>query len=115
MDDRSKAFRAVQTVLLVAACSVPVADAWADAATDYPGKPVRILVGVTAGGGNDTTARAIAQRLTESWGRPFVVDNRPGATGTLVLDIAAKAAPDGYTLAMVTASQTVVSAVNPRL
>ena len=60
-------------------------------------------------------ARAIAQKLTETWGRQVVVDNRPGATSAIAVDIAAKAAPDGYTLCMVSGSQTVTSAVNTKL
>jgi tripartite-type tricarboxylate transporter receptor subunit TctC len=89
--------------------------AQADSEKDYPNKPIRLIVGVAAGGGNDATARAIAQKLSEKWGKQIVVDNRTGATGTIAIDLTAKAAPDGYTLCMVTASQTVVSAVNPKL
>ncbi len=84
-------------------------------AKDYPSKPIRILVGVTAGGGIDTTARAVAQKLTEAWGRQVVVDNRPGANSGIALEAAAKATPDGYTLCMIVASQTVNAAVNTKL
>ena len=64
----------------------------------YPAKPVRILVGFGAGGGIDLATRIFAQRLTDAMGQSFIVDNRPGAGGTIASDVVAKAAPDGYTL-----------------
>jgi tripartite-type tricarboxylate transporter receptor subunit TctC len=71
----------------------------AHAQTDnYPSKPIRILVGYSPGGGMDTVARVLAQKLEENLGSSVVVENRPGATGTLAAAAAAQAAPDGYTL-----------------
>jgi tripartite-type tricarboxylate transporter receptor subunit TctC len=64
----------------------------------YPNKPARLLVGFAPGGGVDVTARIVAGKLTELWGQQLVVDNRAGAGGTIATDIAAKAAPDGYSL-----------------
>lgn len=67
-------------------------------AQNYPVKPVRILVPFPAGAGVDIVARMLGQPLTETWGQAVVVDNRPGAGGTIACELAAKAAPDGYTL-----------------
>ena len=74
-------------------------------AQDYPQKSVRIIDGFSPGGGSDILARLLSEKLTESWGRPFVVDNRSGAGGTIALMLTANAAPDGYTLMMISGSQ----------
>ncbi len=71
------------------------------AAQPYPSKPIRVIVPVTAGGPTDVIARIIGQKLNEAWGYPVVVDNRPGAGGIIGGAVAAKAPPDGYTLAFV--------------
>ena len=99
-----------RTVLALACAALLVAatgGAQADPAAAYPSKPIRLIVPFASGGGTDVTARAIAQKLTEAWGQPVVVDNKPGANGTIGVDIAAKAAPDGYTLTMISSSHTV--------
>ncbi len=69
-------------------------------AQQYPSKTVRILVGYVPGGGVDTTARIMAQALTELWGSQVIVENRPGAAGNIATEIAAKSPPDGYTLVL---------------
>ncbi|MGZ8211994.1 MAG: tripartite tricarboxylate transporter substrate-binding protein, partial [Burkholderiales bacterium] len=70
----------------------------AAAQTAYPVKPIRIIVGSSAGGGGDTMARLMSQAMATALGQQVVVDNRPGAGGNIGADIVAKAAPDGYTL-----------------
>lgn len=67
-------------------------------AQTYPSRPVRIVVGFTAGGPTDIVGRLLAQQLSERFGRQFVVDNRPGASGTIGGEIVAKSKPDGHTL-----------------
>ena len=67
-------------------------------AQGYPNKPVKLIVPFTAGSATDILARTIGQKLTEMWGQSVIVDNRPGAGGTIGAAIAAKSAPDGYTL-----------------
>jgi tripartite-type tricarboxylate transporter receptor subunit TctC len=66
----------------------------------YPGRPVRLIVGLAAGGGQDIVARLMAQWLSERLGRQFIIENRPGASGNLALEAVAGAPPDGYTLAL---------------
>ncbi|MEO7508687.1 MAG: tripartite tricarboxylate transporter substrate binding protein [Pyrinomonadaceae bacterium] len=78
----------------------------------YPDKPIRLIVPFPPGGGTDILARMVAHKLTEANGWQFVFDNRPGAGGNIGLDLAAKAAPDGYTMVM---GQTSNPAVNPNL
>ncbi|WP_232287695.1 tripartite tricarboxylate transporter substrate binding protein [Verminephrobacter eiseniae] len=72
----------------------------AHAADDYPGKPVKLLVGFNPGGATDLLARLYAAKLTQKFGQSFVVDNRAGAGGNIAVDIVAKAPADGYTLVM---------------
>lgn len=87
--------------------SAPAAQKGGPAAGDYPAKPIRILVGFTPGGGPDITARYLAQKLTEEFKQQVIVDNRPGGATNIGSEVAAKAAPDGYTLFMGGASNAV--------
>lgn len=70
------------------------------AANQYPNKPIRVILPGPPGGGADLLARVLGQRLSTDLGQTFVIDNRPGAGGMLGMDLAAKAAPDGYTIVM---------------
>jgi tripartite-type tricarboxylate transporter receptor subunit TctC len=66
----------------------------------YPSRPVRLIVGLAAGGGQDIVARLMGQWLSDRLGRQFITENRPGASGNLALEAVANAPPDGYTLAL---------------
>lgn len=103
-------------LVCIAAC-VNLAHAQAaDPARDYPAKPVRVIVTFAPGGGTDLMARSIGQKLAEVWGKPFVVDNRAGAGGVIGTELAARAAPDGYTLLLATSSGLIVNPLlNPKL
>src|SRR5688572_23055028 len=75
----------------------------------YPTKPVRLIVAFPAGGSTDIVGRLVAQRLSQSLGQQVIVDNRGGAGGIVGTEIAARAAPDGYTLTMGTTSTHVIA------
>ncbi len=94
----SRIFRAA---LYWLALSIPASDALAQA---YPARPIRLIVSFAPGGSVDLVARLIGQKLAEAWGQQVVIDNRPGAGGNLSAELAARAAPDGYTLYMSSAS-----------
>lgn len=81
-------------------------------AQDYPTKPIRIIVPLPPGGSNDVLARLLGQKMSETFGQPVIVENKPGAAGNIATDYVAKSQPDGYTIA-IAPNQTV--AVNPVL
>ena len=85
------------------------------AAADYPAKPIRVIVPWPAGGSTDTLARIIGQRLTTLVGQPIVIDNRAGASGTIGVDMASKASPDGYTITIVEVAHVVMPATTLKL
>ncbi|WP_295542356.1 tripartite tricarboxylate transporter substrate binding protein [uncultured Pseudacidovorax sp.] len=99
---------------LAGACALPLATLWSPAWSDeaYPSRPIRILVPFTPGGSSDILARAIGLELGQAWSKPVVVENIPGAGGTVATERAARAAPDGYTLFM---GHTGTLAINPWL
>ena len=81
------------------------------AETEFPVRPIRLLVPQAAGGSNDIMARNVANYLTQSFGKQVVVDNRPGAEGIIGTEIVARSAPDGYTLLLASAAFTMNPAV----
>ena len=90
--------RAASLALLVGTLALP----WSEpSAQDYPSRPVRMIVPLGAGGPTDLVARFVAEGLSNSLKQSFVVENRPGASGVIGTDAAAKSAPDGYTLLLV--------------
>jgi tripartite-type tricarboxylate transporter receptor subunit TctC len=96
-------------ILLLAACAVPAA---VHPQAAWPSRAVRIIVPSSAGGGTDVFGRILAQALTEQTGQSFVVDNKPGASGNIGADLAAKADPDGYTILVASNSSL---GINPSL
>jgi len=90
----------VLLVALAAACSAAHAES-------YPVRPVRLIVAIPAGGNVDMVARLVGQKLSESLGRPFVIDNRGGAGGVIAEEIAARSSADGYTILLVSLAHVV--------
>jgi len=88
-----KRFRSAALCLLFFAASICAQE-------PYPGRPVRIVVGYSAGGGNDLIVRVMAPRLSEGLGQPVIIENKPGAQAIIACEYVAKASPDGYTLLM---------------
>ena len=104
------------SAFLVLAALFSCGAVFAQGATEtYPTKTVRVIIGLAPGGGTDIQARLFAQKLSENFGRTFVVENRTGAGGTVAYAQAAKAAPDGYTLLGITSGYTITPSVYARL
>src|SRR5437899_4469974 len=89
-------------------CAISQAQSW-------PAAPVRLVVPFTAGSATDIMARTVGERLSQAFGQPVVVDNRPGAGGTIGAALVAKAAPDGYTLLVVSTGHVVNPVLYPDL
>ena len=96
----------VGVIALVVFCTAPAQ------AQNYPAKPLHILVPYAPGGITDIAARIVGAKLTEAWGQQVVVENKPGGNGFIAMTAGAKAAPDGYTLVMVTVGDV---AINPAM
>jgi tripartite-type tricarboxylate transporter receptor subunit TctC len=102
-----RATRALIAALALAGASISMQGA----AQDYPTRSVRVIVGLAPGGGTDTVARIISQKLADVFGQSFVIDNRPSAGGNVAGELTARANPDGYTLLITTPTHV----VNPSL
>jgi tripartite-type tricarboxylate transporter receptor subunit TctC len=109
----------MKSLLRLPVIAVSAFGAWlapdAGCAQPYPTRPLRIVAATTPSSGPDIMARMIGQKITEAWGQQVVVDNRPGASGMIGTEIAARAAADGYTLLIATMLQTIVQAMYPKV
>src|ERR1700736_1933011 len=101
----------LRDVLLLPMLVVASFFAWPTQAQDYPTKPIRMIVPYPPAGGTDIVARTISDPLSKELGQPIIVDNRGGAAGNIGTELAAKSAPDGYTILFTLSSHT----INPRL
>ena len=97
-------------LVLVAALSLGVG-----AQSKFPSKPVTIIVPYPPGGSNDTFARELGKKLSDTWKIPVIIDNRPGAGGNIGAAVVSRAAPDGYTLCLLSSSFTTNAAIQPNL
>lgn len=113
MPHTTKSFRLASAVFFCATFLSHVGHA-ENTASQYAAKPVRLLVPSPAGGAADSISRAIARKLSDTWGQQVIVDNRGGAAGAIALDLTAKAPADGYTILLLSASHTIDAALNPK-
>ena len=102
-------------IFVLALSAAPAIAAQPNPRSDYPTKPIRMIVGYSAGGGPDWAARILGQQLTQLLGQPVVVDNRAGANGAIAAELAARAPADGYTLMMLAIAQAIGAAHGTRL
>jgi len=101
--------------IVLSAVLTPALAAQPERAAEYPVKPIRLIVGFSAGGGSDIAARIVGQKLTELLGQPVVVDNRTGANGAIAAELAARSPADGYTLMMLAIAQAIGAAHGTKL
>lgn len=106
--------RAAVGILVVASIAAAITPAFAQTRQAFPGKPVRLLAGAF-GSPSDILARTLGPKLSESWGQPVVVENRPGAAGTIAAALLAKAPPDGHTLLLISAQFAIGAALHSNL
>src|SRR3954468_6670208 len=103
----------IETALIALALGLIVNAAAAQDSKSWPDKPVHIVVPLTAGSATDVMARIVAKQLSQQLGQPFIVENKPGAGGTIGTGAVARAKPDGYTLLVQSASYTVTPITYP--
>jgi len=102
--------RIISAALAAAACMPLLTPA-----QSYPTRPVRVIVAAAAGGGSDFVGRVVSQKVSDTVGKPYVIDNRGGAAGVLGADLGAKAAPDGYTLMVIFANFSTFPSLSKKL
>lgn len=113
---RGRRLVSVSALTLVVSLAVPLTgNAATRAEVPYPTKPLRFVVPYSAGGGGDIMARMIGAKLTEAWGQPVIVDNRPGGGTIIGTDLVAKAPPDGYTILLATNTHAVNASLHRKL
>jgi tripartite-type tricarboxylate transporter receptor subunit TctC len=115
--DATRRLHSTRVLVAIIALSGHVSFAHAAQLTNnnYPNRPIRYVVGGTVGGGADSLARAVAQKLTERWGQQVIVDNRAGGGGIVASEIVAKSPPDGHTLLMAFTSHVTNPSLYPKL
>src|SRR5262245_64599280 len=106
--------KAALAALAVAVAQSALAPAWAQA--DYPNRPIRLIVGFAAGGGNDLFARLVGQKLSDNIGQPVIIENKPGAGGRIAVEFVKSQPADGYTIMVAASGQmAVAAAIYPKL
>ena len=105
--------RAKAVAQALALTAVLGAAPWAHAQSTYPAKPIRFIVGFTAGGSTDVIARILSRRLTETLGQPIVIENKPGADSLIATKLVSQAEPDGYTILIASGSHSINSSLYP--
>src|SRR5947208_4748516 len=101
-------------LILALACALAIVASSASA-QDYPNKPIKLIVSFGPGGGADIVGRILGQSMAEKLGQPVVIENRPGAAGTIGNEAVARADKDGYTLGIMTAGQIIAAVMNKSL
>lgn len=100
---------------LLAMCGIGTAGAAQNPTTNYPTKPIRVIIPTAAGGGSDQVVRQLGNHWTKTWGQQVVLDNRPGAGMVIGIDLATKSTPDGYTLVLVNPSHAINATLMAKL
>jgi tripartite-type tricarboxylate transporter receptor subunit TctC len=101
----------IKYLYVVSACAFAFASTCPAQTSAYPSKPIRLVVSLAPGGGVDTSGRLLGQKFTQAWGQQVVVENRPGAGGTIATEVVAHATPDGYTLLMTSMGHAITPAM----
>ena len=103
-------------IAALAAIAADAASAQGDPAANYPNRPIRLIVGFAAGGGNDLFARLVGQKLSENLGQPVIIENKPGAGGRIAIEYVKSQPADGYTIMVAASGQmAIAAAIYPKL